>query len=159
METNNIQEAKKEMLRNYNSVLNELIFERYRILSVISAIAFALLGISIPSFNDSLMKSKSLALLSIAIIIGVALIGLGRYIFLTRKDIEKISQKEKESQTKDLTQPLKIKKCNQDYWVEILYIFLIIAILIFILSFVDFRKIYDFFRDGLTFFKIRFFIF
>lgn len=141
METNNIQEAKKEMLRNYISIFNGLIFERYRVLSMISAIAFAFLGISISFLNNNLLKSKFLALLSVAIIIVVALVSLGKYIFLYRKEIKKISQRIRELPTKNLTQPLETKKYKQDYWVEILYVFLVLAVLIFILSLVDSCKL------------------
>lgn len=138
MEQNNFQEAKKEMLRNYVNILNELIIERYRSLSIISGISFAFLGISIFSFDSSLIKTKFLTLISFIFLIAISLISLGRYIYLTRKGICEISQKIEGLANKDLTKLLLVKEPSKDYWVEILYIGLITAILIFLLSFVDF---------------------
>jgi len=134
-----VKEAKKFLLTLNAQSLQGLIFERYRSLTIISSISFALVGIFIAfSFEKQFIKNIILAYLSFGLLILIALFSLGCYLYLIRDDIKDISKQIKELPDEDWNEPLKIEKPKKDYWPEIFYVFLIISIILFVLSLVDF---------------------
>ena len=133
-----IREAKKFSLSFKTQAIQGLILVRYRSLTIISSICFALVGVFIAlSFGGQLIENTILAYLSFGLLILLALISLGRYLYLIRDDIDDISKQIKNLPNEDWSKPLNIDKPKQDYWPEALFIFLIISIILFVLSLVD----------------------
>ena len=134
-----LKEAKKFSLTVKAQAMQALILERYRSLTIISSIGFALVGVFIAlSFEGQFIKNIILAYLSFGLLILTALISLGRYLYIIRDDIKDISKQIKELPKEDWSKPLKVEKPKEDYWPEIFYILLIISIVLFVLSLVDF---------------------
>ncbi|KPJ56109.1 hypothetical protein AMJ49_05725 [Parcubacteria bacterium DG_74_2] len=134
-----LKEAKKFSLTFKAQALQVLIFERYRSLTIISSISFALVGVFIAlSFEKQFIKNISLAYSSFGLFILIALVSLGRYLYLIRDDIKNISIQIRELPNEDWSKPLKIKKPKQDFWPEILYISLIMVIVLFVFSLINF---------------------
>jgi len=130
-----LKEAKKFSLTFKAQALQALIFERYRSLTIISSISFALVGVFIAlSFEKQFIKNVTLAYSSFGLFILIALVSLGRYLYLIRDDIKDISSQIKELPNEDWSKPLEVKKPKEDFWLEIFYILLIISIVLFVLS-------------------------
>ena len=130
-----LKEAKKLSLTLKAQTLQALIFERYRSLTIISSISFALVGVFIAlSFEKQFIKNITLAYSSFGLFILIALVSLGRYLYLIRDDIKDISSQIRELPNEDWSKPLEVKKPKQDFWPGIFYILLIISIILFVLS-------------------------
>lgn len=131
-----IREAKRFSLDNKVAALRQLILQRFQMLTTISAISFAVAGIVI-SFRGDFIQNWTLAIFALVLFVTIAFIGLGRHLFLLRSDIKKISQKIKELPAEDWSKPLQGKEFKADWWPETLYVFLVIATLLFGLSFLN----------------------
>src|ERR1700690_3182218 len=125
----NIGEAKKVSLGHKIEALQQLILLRYQALTTISGISFAVVGVFI-SIRGTVIHNWQLALVSLILLTLVALVSLGRYLYLIRDDIKGITQKIKELPKEDWSKPLKEKVFKADFWPESLYIFLVIGILL-----------------------------
>lgn len=126
----NIREAKKFSMSHKISALQELILQRFQALTTISSISFAVSGIVI-SVRSDIIKSEALAIFSAILFIAVALISLGRHLWLIREDINGISQKIKSLPTEDWATTKEDKAFKADWWPETLYVVLVIGILLF----------------------------
>ena len=136
----NIEEAKKFSLEMKSSALMQLILQRFQTLTIISAISFAVFGITI-STKDELIKNTNLIFVAGGLFILIAFVSLGRYLFIVRSNINKLGQKIKSLPDEDWNKPLPEKNFKNDWWPETLFILLIISFLLFGLSFVDFYSI------------------
>lgn len=116
------------------SALQHLILQRFQALTMISSISFAVAGIVI-SVRSDLIKNETLAFLSVGLFITIALVSLGRHLYLIRDDIKAISQKIKDLPDADWSQPPEEKEFKADWWPETLYMFLIVGVVLFGLSF------------------------
>ncbi len=132
---NNIRAAKKLSLEYKIEALQQLILQRFQTLTTISSVSFAVAGVII-SVNSDLIKNSCLAILATIMFLGIAIISLGRHLYLIRSDINAISKKIKELPTENWNRSLQEKEFKADWWPEILYIFFVISILIFCLSFI-----------------------
>lgn len=142
MNSDEIKEAKKLSLTFKAQAVQGLILERYRSLTIVSSISFVFVGVFMSlSVEKQIMKNIVLAYLSFGLLILIALLSLGRYLYLIRDDIKNISEQIKVLPQEDWSKPLKVKKPKQDYWPEILYIFLIISVALFILSLISFQSL------------------
>jgi len=130
----NIKEAKKLSLEKKIDALQHLILQRYQALITISSISFAVIAITF-TIKSELIQNKFLALLSLVLLILIALVSLGRHLYLLRDDINSIAKKIKDLPEEDWSRPLEEKGFKADWWPETLYILLIISILLFGLSF------------------------
>jgi len=138
-----LEEAKKFSLTFKAQAVQELILERYRSLTIISSVSFAFVGVFIAiSLERQLIKNTVLAYLSFGLLILVALFSLGRYLYIIRDDIKDISKQIKELPREDWSKPLKIEEPKQDYWPETLFVFLIISIVLFVLSLINFELLW-----------------
>ena len=91
------------------------------------------------SFKEQFIKNIILAYLSFGSLILIALLSLGRYLYLIRDDIKDISKQIEELPNMNWSKSLKIKKPKRDYWPEILYTWLVVSIVLFILSLVNLK--------------------
>ncbi|KKQ91139.1 MAG: hypothetical protein UT17_C0017G0012 [Candidatus Woesebacteria bacterium GW2011_GWB1_39_10] len=132
-----MKEAKKFSLGFKIEALQQLVLQRFQALTTISAISFAVSGIVISSDN-SLIHNKLLALFSATLFIFIALVSLGRHLYLLREGIDSISQKIKNFSGEDWSKPLKEKSFEADWWPETLYIFLIVGVLLFGISLIEY---------------------
>src|SRR3989344_733104 len=130
---NSKQEAKKFSLGFRMQALMDLIIQRFQALTTISTIAFAVAGIVI-SLRSDWIHNYVLASLAIFLFILTALVSLGRHLYLIRNDINTISQKIKDLPNEDWDQPLKEKDFEADWWPEVLYLILVLAIILFSFS-------------------------
>lgn len=131
----NMRTAKKFSLGYKIEALQQLILQRFQALTTISSISFAVAGIVI-SVRSDLVKNECLAVLAIVLFLCVALISLGRHLYLIRSDINAISKKIKELPNEDWNKPLLEKEFRADWWPETLYIFFVLGVLMFGLSFI-----------------------
>ena len=131
-----IQEAKKFSLSFRMQALMDLILQRFQALTTISSIAFAVSGIVI-SFRSEWIHNYLLASIAIFLFILTALTSLGRHLYLIRSDINTISQKIKDLPNEDWDKPLKEKDFEADWWPEILYLVLVLAIILFGFSLIN----------------------
>lgn len=132
--TRNIREAKKFSLEMKISALQQLILQRFQALTTISSISFAVAGITI-SVRSDLIRNEQLAFFSAGLFIFIALISLGRHLFLIRSDIKGIAQKIKDLPDANWNRPLEEQEFKADWWPETLYGFLVIGIILFAVSF------------------------
>ena len=114
----------------------DLILQRFQALTTISSIAFAVSGIVI-SFRSEWIHNYLLASIAIFLFILTALTSLGRHLYLIRSDINTISQKIKDLPNEDWDKPLKEKDFEADWWPEILYLVLVLAIILFGFSLIN----------------------
>lgn len=131
----NMRTAKKFSLGHKIEALQQLILQRFQALTTISLISFAVAGIVI-SVRSDLVKNECLAVLAIVLFLCVALISLGRHLYLIRSDINAISKKINELPNEDWNKPLLEKEFRADWWPETLYVFFVLGVLMFGLSFV-----------------------
>ena len=140
--SNNNNEAKKFALMHRIQSINTLIMERLKSFSIISAIAFTLVGISI-SVNPIIFKNIKFAYASFVILALVALISLYKYLRDIKSEINALTQDIKYLETEDWDKPLERKEQESkilDSWPEIFFGFLVFAIILFILSLLDICK-------------------
>ncbi len=130
----NMREAKKFSLEMKISALQQLILQRFQALTTISSISFAVAGIII-SVRSDLIKNEFLAFLSAGLFIIIALISLGRHLWLIRSDINAIAKKIKNLPDEDWSRPLTEKEFKADWWPETLYVLLVVGVFLFGLSF------------------------
>lgn len=129
----NIQEAKKFSMGHKIEALQQLILQRFQALTTISSISFAVAGIVI-SMRGDLVKNEYLAVLSAGLFLTVALVSLGRHLYLIRDDINVIAGKIRNLPDEDWSHPLPEKQFRADWWPETLYILLVVGVLMFVLS-------------------------
>lgn len=129
-----VKEAKKFSLGIQSSALQQLILQRFHALTIINSISFAVAGIII-SVKSDLIRNGRLAFFSAFLLILITMISLGRYLYLIREDIKTIYKKIEDLPNEDWNKPFNIKGFHIDLWPEILYIFFIISIILFGLSF------------------------
>ena len=154
-ERDNIKEAKKFSLTFKAQALQALILERYRSLTIISSISFAFVGVLIAfSLEKQFIQNTFLAYLSFGLLVLIALLSLGRHLYIIRDDIKNISKQIEELPREDWNKPLETKKPKQDYWPEVFYIFLTISIMLFILSLTEFADKFVFQIDYREIFSI-----
>ena len=130
----NMKEVKKFSLEMKISALQQLILQRFQALTVISSISFAVAGIII-SVRSDLIRNEQLAFFSAGLFIVIALVSLGRHLFLIRSDIKGIAQRIKDLPNTNWNKPLEEKEFKADWWPETLYGFLVIGIVLLALSF------------------------
>jgi len=130
----NMREAKKFSLEMKIQALQQLILQRFQALTTISSISFAVAGIVI-SVRSDLIKNEILAFLSAGLFITIALVSLGRHLFLIRSDINTIAKKIKDLPDEDWGVPLEEKEFKADWWPETLYVLLIVGVFLFGSSF------------------------
>lgn len=131
----NTFEVEKFSLAFKSQALQQLILLRFQALTILSSIGFAVIGIII-SVKSDFIKNPFLALLSVILLIVIALVSFGRYLYLIRSDIKDITQKIKSLPARDWNIPLEEKESKVDYWPETLFIFLVFGIVLFGLSFI-----------------------
>lgn len=127
-----INEGKRFSLENKINLAQELILERYKVLVLINSIAFVVVGILV--VNSAIIQTIYLAYSSFVILLLVALISLGRYLWQLRADIHGLYHEIMKLPEEDWTKPLERDEFKLDYWPEFLYAFLVIGVLLFILS-------------------------
>lgn len=135
-----IKEDKKFLLNFYATSGQQLILQRFQSLTTISAVGFAVAGVVI-SVRPELILNIKLALISLSLLILAALISLGRHLYLLRTDISGIVggiNKLKNDQWP--IKSIKEKDFKPDYWPEILFFVLIIGVVFFILSLLNFNN-------------------
>jgi drug/metabolite transporter (DMT)-like permease len=128
-----MDEAKKVSLGHKIEALQQLILLRYQALTTISGIGFAVIGIFI-SIKSGSIQDWPMTLASFVLLTLIAIVSLGRYLVLVRKDINGITQKIKDLPKEDWSEPLEEKDFTADYWPESLYALLVIGIIIFAIS-------------------------
>ena len=128
-----MDEGKKFSLSFKIDCAKELILERVRTLTIISSIAFAVIGIIISSDSD-FVKSKIFAYLSFFTLIILALFSLGYYIFSIRSDIKSMCNEILKLPQEDWSQSLDREKYDPGYLPELLYILLCLSIVSFLFS-------------------------
>lgn len=129
----NMREAKKFSMGHKIEALQQLILQRFLALTTISSISFAVAGIAI-SMRDDLIKNECLAVLSAGLFLVIALVSLGRHLYLIREDINVIAGKIRDLPDEDWSHPLPEKQFRADWWPETLYVFLVVGVLMFVLS-------------------------
>lgn len=130
----NIEGAKKLSLELKANALQQLILQRFQVLTIISSISFGVAGIVI-SLRSDLIKNEGLAFFSAGLFILIALVSLGRHLYLIRSDIKTIAKKIKDLPEEDWSRSLEEKEFKADWWPETLYALLIVGIILFGLSF------------------------
>lgn len=123
------------MLENSRDALKEAILLRMQTLTIIGSLATAVVGIA-ASLNFEKLNTCWLTY-SIILLTLTSIISLARYIWITRRDIKKLAEKIQKIPDLDLSKPIPKKQIPNDYWVEILFIFFIIGIVLFSLSILD----------------------
>lgn len=126
-----LRQMNLERLRNYSSALYAVIFERYKILPLISTLSAALVGLVIQ--GTDLVKVKALAFISfitLLILIPLSILGI---LYQLGRDAENLSEK-----IENILQPTKSPTKTTNFisifpW--IVYVLFLIAITMFILSF------------------------
>lgn len=131
--TGSVREAKKAAFSVAVNALQELILQRFQALITISSVSFAVIGI-ILSTKDEIISHKPLAVLSAGIFIFVALVSLGRHLYLIRKDIVAITKRIKDLPTQDWSRPFKEETPKADWWPETMYFLLVSGVIFFGLS-------------------------
>jgi len=133
---NNIKdfkEGRKFSLEFKANALQQLILQRFQSLTTLSFISFAVVGLVI-SIKGELIQRNSLAIISIFLLLLVAFVSFGRYLYIVRSDIKKIAQKIEDLQTNSQGGPIKKNGFKADWWPETLYVLLIVGIVLFTLS-------------------------
>lgn len=125
--------AKKMALQNNISALQQLVLQRFQALIALSSIAFAVTGV-VMSVRSDLIQNPVLSISAAILFVCVALVGVGRHLYLIRDDIEDISRRIRELPDADWNQPLKEKEFKADWWPETLYGLLVLGVLLFGLS-------------------------
>jgi len=128
-----MREAKKFSLGHKIDALQQLIFQRFQALITISSIAFALSGIII-SVRPDLIKNLCLGIFSVIVFVLIAIVSLGRYLYVIRDDIRAISKKIKDLPDENWKVPLEEKTFKADWWPETLYFILVLGVVLFTLS-------------------------
>lgn len=128
-----MNEGKKFSLSFKADSAKQLILERLRSLTIISSLAFVVAGLTISSDSD-FIKNINLAYISFLSLIILSLFSFGYYILSIRKDIIGLYEEIIELSDEDWSQPLKREKFKLGYLTELLYIFFVIAVFIFVLS-------------------------
>ena len=138
-----VPDAERASFNFKTSALQELIFERFRSLTMIATVCFAVIGISL-SFSEKFISNHYLATVSFILAILIAFISMGRYLFLIRSDIEDITERIKKMRESKWLDYIKWAKKNQneegfkaDFWPELLYVGLIISVLLFLFSILE----------------------
>ncbi|HEY4512768.1 MAG TPA: hypothetical protein VJH63_03915 [Candidatus Paceibacterota bacterium] len=126
-------EAKRFSLGYKIESLQQLILQRFQALTTISSIAFAISGIII-SIRSDLILNETLAMIAAASFALIALISLGRHLYLIRKDIEGISDRIRDLSEENWGKQLNEKIFKADWWPEVLYLFLVAGVVLFGLS-------------------------
>ena len=135
----NIPDAEKISFDFKTNALQGLIIERFRSLTIITTICFAVVGISL-SFSDKFINNYCLAKISFILAFFIAFISLGRYLFLIRSNIKAITNRiNKMGELKWLdyikwAKEERDKKDKSEYWPELLYMGLIISVTLFLFS-------------------------
>ena len=125
--------AKKMALQNNITALQQLVLQRFQALIALSSIAFAVTGV-VMSVRSDLIQNPVLAVLAAILFVCIALVGVGRHLYLIRNDICDISKRIRELPDADWNQPLEEKEFKADWWPETLYGLLILGVLLFGLS-------------------------
>lgn len=129
-----VEDAKRFSLELKANALQQLILQRFQALTIISSIGFGVAGIVI-SIKSDLIQNQTLALISAVLFILIALVSLGRHLYLIRSDIKAIAQKIRNLPNEDWNKPLQEKEFVADWWPETLYILFVVSVLLFGLSF------------------------
>src|SRR5438309_1518207 len=139
----NIRDAKLMSLQFKITGLQELILQRFQALTTLSSICFAVVSIIIAN-GGGLVKDKALAIIASFLLIAIALISFGRHLYLIRSDILGLAQKIKELPELDWNRPvdksLLEKGFEADWWPETLFVFMVLAIMLFCVSLVKICK-------------------
>jgi len=130
-----MREAKKYALGYHLTALYELLWQRYQSLTTISGISFAIGGIVL-STTETLIKNELLAAGGLVLLLLVALISLGRHLYLIRDGIKTMSEHIRELSDADWNSPLEEKEYRADWWPETLFICLVVGVTIYGLSLV-----------------------
>ena len=137
----NIPDAERTSFDFKTNALQELIFERFRSLTMIATVCFAVIGIFL-SFSYKSINNHYLAVASFILALLIAFISMGRYLFLIRSDIDSITGSIKQMRELKWLDYIKWVKENRDkegfkadYWPESLYVGLIVSVLLFLFSF------------------------
>lgn len=138
--TTGIPEAERVSFEYKVNALQRLVFERFRSLTIIATVCFAVIGISL-SFADKLIKNYCLSKISFGLALVIAFVSLGRYLFLIRSDISEITQrinKMRELKWLDylkwVRERTQEKEFRADYWPEGLYAGLVISVILFLVA-------------------------
>ena len=129
----NMRAAKKFSMGHKIEALQQLILQRFQALTTISSISFAVAGIVI-SVKSDLVKEQRLAIFATTLFLLIAIISLGRHLYLIRSDINAISKKIKELPNENWDRPLQEKEFKADWWPETLYTLFVVGVLMFGLS-------------------------
>lgn len=133
LENINMRDAKKFSLGHKIEALQQLILQRFQALTTISSISFAVAGV-VSSVRSDLIKNQCLAIISVGLFLLIALIGLGRHLYLIRSDINAIAEKIKKLPDEDWNQSLPEKEFKADWWPETLYVLFVISVVFFVLA-------------------------
>ncbi len=131
MNEEELRQMNLERLRNYSSALYAVIFERYKILPLISTLSAALVGLVIQ--GTDLVKIKSLAFISFIILLILIPLSIFGILYQLGRDVENLSDK-----IKNILQPTKSPVRTASFisifpW--IVYVLFLVAIILIILSF------------------------
>lgn len=131
MDENKLKEMNLERLRNYSNALYQVIFERYRVLPLISTLSSALVGLTIQ--NSELIKVQFLAFISFVTFLILIPLSVYATLYQLGKDTEHLSNK-----IENVCQRTENQTKNTNF-VGIIFFFFWIAIVLFILSLFDLR--------------------
>lgn len=134
-----IEQEEKQMqlkrIENYSHALYLVVIERYKVLPLISTLSAALVGLVIQ--NTELIKIRSLALISLIILLILIPLSVFAILYQLESDIKNIADR-----IENVSQPGKNPITNTNFisifpW--IIFFFFSIAIILAILSFFDLR--------------------
>jgi hypothetical protein len=137
METEQIKSAKKFALEYKINSLIQVILLRYQSLTILSTICFAIVGVLL-SIRPELFTNYYLAYTSCFVLVSIALVSFGRFLYLCRKDANATALSIKELPDVDWSKPLPEKDFKIDNWPETLFGLLVLTIIMAIISMLKF---------------------
>ncbi|OGL76284.1 hypothetical protein A3E97_05135 [Candidatus Uhrbacteria bacterium RIFCSPHIGHO2_12_FULL_47_12] len=116
------------------SALQDLILLRYQAFITISAIGFAIAGVVL-TVRSEMIENKILAVIAVAGLVVISLLGFGRCLYIIRKDIGGIARRLKDLPKKKWGQLQAKPEFSADWWPESLFALLILLLILFAFSF------------------------
>ena len=129
-----LRQMNLERLKNYKDVFYLVILERYKILPLISTLSAALVGLIMQ--GTDFVKIKSLALISFIVLLILIPLSVFGILYQLERDAERLKKKIENILEPEKSSPETSNLMSVFPW--IVYIFFVIAITLFILSFFSF---------------------
>jgi len=127
-----LRQMNLERLRNYGNALYAVIFERYKILPLISTLSAALVGLVIQ--GTDFVKIKSLAFISFIILLILIPLSVFGILYQLGRDAEHLAEKIEGILSEPKKSSIRVSNFISIFpW--IVYVLFLVAIILFILSF------------------------